>query len=169
MLLLCSCSATQINASPTATIKLPPANPTSNNMQKPLSSSSLFLETESVGVPNSAPQVARYRFVKINLALIFNEDEQTSRLKENSEVTLNLFPDVTYTGIIDHIEGNGMDYSWSGHLKDVEYSAVTMLITGGTFIAHIASPAGVYEVSNAGDDLYQVIMIDQTKLPGGGG
>ena len=168
-LLLSSCNAKQLAATPSKIIEIPPTTETTpNNVQNPLSSS-LFLETDSVGVPNPGKHVTRYRFVKINFALLLDEANQTSRLKQNSEITLNLFPDLTYTGIIEHIEENGTDYSWSGHLKDVEYSALTMLITGDTFIAHFASPAGVYEVSSAGEDLYQIIMIDQTKLPGGDG
>ncbi len=166
MFLLSSCNAKQLAATPTKIIEIIPAEITPNNVQNPLSPS-LFLETESVGVPHAGPQIARYRFVKINLALLLDTEQQISRLKENSEITLNLFPDLTYTGVIDRIEENGSDYSWSGHLKGIEYSILTMLITGETFIAHFASPAGVYEVSSAGDDLYQIVKIDQTKLPGG--
>jgi hypothetical protein len=42
-----------------------------------------------------------------------------------------------------------------------------MIITEGIFIAKIASPEGVYEVSNIRGDLYRVILINQEKLPGG--
>ena len=36
---------------------------------------------------------------------------------------------------------------------------------GWVFIGNFASPQGVYEVSNAGGDLDQVILIDQKNLP----
>ena len=95
--------------------------------------------------------------------------DENGRAKKVAEdiVTLNLFPDVIYTGVIDQIEENGDSYSWTGHLKDVEYSSLIMIFTGGIFIANIASPGGVYEVSNAGGDLYRVVLIDQRKFPGG--
>lgn len=167
MLLLSGCNAKQLTATPANIVEPPPTEIIPNTVQNPLTSSLLFLETESVGTPNSGKHIARYRFVKINRALLLDETNQVSMLKQNSEITLNLFPDLSYIGIIEHVEENGTDYSWSGHLKDVEYSTLTMLITGDTFIAHFASPAGVYEVSSAGEDLYQVVQIDQTKLPGG--
>jgi len=127
---------------------------------------SLFYETESVGETNSAPYVVRSRFVKINLALLLDESGRPRDL-ENHEITLNLFPDLTYIGVIKHIEQNGDQYSWVGSLKNIEFSSLTIIFTGGLFIMHAASPAGVYEVSNTGGDLYRIIMIDQKKFPGG--
>ena len=85
------------------------------------------------------------------------------------EVELNLFPDVILTGVIKQITQEDGVISWIGYLKDVEYSELTMVFTGGVFIAHFASPLGVYEVSNAGNDVYRIVLIDQTKLPGGEG
>lgn len=159
VLLLCSCSGKQPSVTPTI---MPNSLPSS-------ASSELFLETESTSAVTSGPHIARSRFVKVNFALLLDDAKQSSRLKTNSEIMLNLFPDVTYIGVIDHIEENGFDYSWSGHLKDVEFSELTIVYTGETFIAHFASPGGVYEVSNVGEDLYQVVLIDQTKLPSGEG
>ena len=42
-----------------------------------------------------------------------------------------------------------------------------MVYTGGVFIGHFASPLEVYEVSLVQDDLYRVILIDQSKFQGG--
>ena len=44
-----------------------------------------------------------------------------------------------------------------------------MILTGGVFIAHIASPAGIYEVSSVGDDMYLIIQVDQSQMQGGDG
>lgn len=129
-------------------------------------SSALFIETEFVGVIPSEPEIARFRFVKVNLALLLDETGQASKLSANSEVMLNLFQDVTYTGVIERIEQNGDEFSWVGYLRGVEFSELIMIFSGGVFIAHFASPEGVYEVSTAGGDLYQIMMIDQSKFPG---
>ena len=129
----------------------------------------LFLETDSTGPIENAPYIARHRFTKLNWALLIDESGQPLNLGADAEITLNLFPDVVYTGVIKQIGDDGGSISWIGYLKDIEYSEMTMVLTGGAFIAQIASPAGVYEVSLVGDDLYRVIMIDQTKLPGGEG
>jgi hypothetical protein len=129
----------------------------------------LFLDTRSSGPASSEAHVSRSRFVKINFALLLDEEGQVLELPSNTELTLNLFPDVTYSGVIDRVERNGDEFAWTGHLKGIEYSSLTMVFTSGIFLAQIASPAGIYEVSNVGDDLYRVILIDQTKLPGGRG
>lgn len=131
--------------------------------------SALFIETGSVAAATAAPYIVRSRFVKVNFALLLDETGLPRQLGANSEIALNLFPDVNYIGVIERIESNGDGYSWAGHLKNVEFSELTMLYTAGVFIAHFASPGGVYEVSSAGGDLYQIMMIDQSKLQGGEG
>jgi len=127
----------------------------------------LFIETERTGSGKDDSHVSRSRFVEVDFSVLFDEMEGVSNLNVNSQVTLNLFPDVTYIGIIDQVEQSGDGYSWVGHLKDVDLSSLTMIYTSGVFIAKFASPEGVYEVSVAGDDLYQVVLIDQTTFPGG--
>ncbi len=134
----------------------------------PSTSSVLFLDTNRK--PNrsfpSEPQVSRVRFVEVNLGLLMDESGQARDVRE---VTLNLFPDVTYIGVIEEINPEGDGYVWTGYLKDVEFSALFMVYTSGVFIAHYASPLGVYEVSIAEDDLYRVIQINQDNFPGGEG
>jgi len=107
------------------------------------------------------PEVVRSRFVKINTELLLDNAGQA---REVDEITLNLFPDVTYVGVIDQVEQNGDGYTWVGTLKGVENSSLFIVFAGGVFIVHVASPEGVYEASNRGGDLYQIIMIP----PGGG-
>lgn len=126
----------------------------------------LFLDAESPDSPPSAAYIVRSRVVKINLPVLLDETGGARSLAGDT-ITLNLFPDVTYTGVLDRIEESGDSYTWLGHLKDVEFSELTMIYTGEVFIAKIASPQGVYEVSNIGEDLYRIIQIDQLKLPGG--
>jgi len=113
--------------------------------------------------------VARLRFIRVNYSLLLDANGLPRPLKLGSEITINLFPDVTYTGVIEQVNDDGGVISWTGYLKDVEYSQLTMVYTSGVFIGHFASPAGVYEVSTVGDDLYRVLQIDQQKLQGGEG
>ena len=131
-----------------------------------LSSAALFLDGASLAPVPSASYVARSRAVTINFPLLLDENGRARELTGNT-ITLNLFPDVIYTGVIEQIEENGDSYTWIGQLKNVEFSGLTMILTEGVFIAKIASPDGVYEVSNIGGDLYRVILINQENLPGG--
>jgi hypothetical protein len=129
-------------------------------------SDNIFLDTDfSLPDPNE-PQIQRWRAVKINLALLIDPSGQTRNVKE---FTINLFPDVTYIGVIEQVEQAGDVYSWSGYLKGVEYSYFTMVYTSGAFMGHFASPLGIYEAAFARDDIYRVTQIDQSKFPGGEG
>jgi hypothetical protein len=131
-----------------------------------LPSDALFLEVESSLPAPAAAYIARSRVVKIDFSVLLDESGRARNLR-GDPVALNLFPDVTYTGVIEQIEENGDGFSWTGHLKDVEYSSLIMIFTGGTFIANISSPGGVYEVSRARGDFYRVVLIDQQKFQGG--
>jgi hypothetical protein len=131
-----------------------------------LPSDALFLEVESSLPAPAAAYIARSRVVKIDFSVLLDESGRARNLR-GDPVVLNLFPDVTYTGVIEQIEENGDGFSWTGHLKDVEYSSLIMIFTGGTFIANISSPGGVYEVSRARGDFYRVVLIDQQKFQGG--
>jgi hypothetical protein len=131
-----------------------------------LPSAALFLDAESPEPGSPSPYVVRSRVVKINFPMLVDENGRARELT-GSTVTLNLFRDVVYTGVIEQVEENGDSYTWTGQLKGVEFSGLIMILTEGVFIAKIASPDGVYEVSNIGEDLYRIILINQEKLPGG--
>jgi len=130
-----------------------------------LASGELFLDAETSTEAPAAAYVARSRVVKINIPLLLDENGQ-ARALTGKEITLNLFPDVNYTGVIERVEENGDSNTWIGYLQDVEFSALTIILTEGVFIAKIASPDGVYEVSSIGGDLYRVILINQENLGG---
>lgn len=130
----------------------------------PVNATEFFIDTdESQSVPQES-HIVRSRFVKIRLDLLLDEAGQARDVRE---INLNLFPDVNYVGVIEEVVPNGDSFSWSGYLQGVEYSYFTMVYTSGVFMGHYASPSGIYEVVIADGDLYRVIMIDQTKLPGG--
>ena len=126
----------------------------------------LFADTDQTREIPVEPQIVRSRFVKIRLDLLLDE---TGQARDVKEIVFNLFPDVSYTGVVEEVVQNGDGYSWSGYLKDVDTSYFTMVYTSGVFMGHFASPLGVYETAFVDGDLYRVIMIDQTKFPGGEG
>lgn len=125
---------------------------------------SLFSDSAGAVPAPVGPQIIRWRAVTLNLGVLLDESGQA---RELSEITVNLFPDVTYTGIIEEVNVEGDGYTWIGHLKDVELSAFYIVYTSGVFIGHFASPLGIYEVSIAKDEVYRIIQIDQNRFPGG--
>jgi hypothetical protein len=130
-------------------------------------SGDLFIAAGAGAGATPPPHTVRSRLVKLNLSLLLDANGQPRNLAPNSELALNLFPDVTYTGVIEDVQQEGDGYRWAGHLKDVENSQMYLVYTAGVFIGHFASPAGVYEVSNVGGDLYRIVIIDQSQFQGG--
>ena len=136
-------------------------------MQTNSPSNALFLDTsETASLPTDVHN-ARSRYVKLNRALLLDQTNQPLNLPAGTEITINFFPDVTYTGVIEKVSDEGGVISWVGNLKNVEYSYFTIIYTSDVFIGNFGSPAGVYEVSHVSGDLYQVIAVDQSPFQGG--
>jgi len=154
---------------PTSSNPSYPSYPSQPNSQLPAQGSGqeLFREVpEPANRESDPPEIARTRFVDFNADILLDSNGQPRELPAGSLLKINLFPDVIYTGVIEEIQKNGaQNYTWIGSLQDVEYSYMYIIYTDGVFIGHFASPEGVYEVRYKKDDLYQVVLIDQTKLP----
>jgi hypothetical protein len=113
-------------------------------------------------VPNPA-YVERSRYVNVNVGMLFDAAGKPRTKQTMPEISLNLFPDVTYTGALANVKKDAMGVSWYGKLKGVQ-GYFYLVVTEGVFIAHVASPKGIYEVSWAGDNLYKAVKIDQSKF-----
>jgi hypothetical protein len=107
---------------------------------------------------------ARSRYVSVNTGLLVSKYSTMKDVQASPEITLNLFDDVNYTGVVTEVSKTGTGYTWSGNIKGIQNGYFYMLTYEDVYIAHIASTAGVYEVSNVGGDLYRAIQIDQSKL-----
>jgi hypothetical protein len=121
-------------------------------------------DTPSGATPEGA---ARSRLVTINWAILLDEGGNPRSLSAGTELTFNLFSDVTYTGVVQDFQREGDGSTWTGVLQGVENSYFYIVYTADVLIGHFASPAGVYEVSNVGEDLYEIIQVDQGDLEGG--
>ena len=149
----------------TSGLKPSEANISPNSLTPTNSSLDLFIASEA-RVEKTPEHVKRHRVVTINSRLLLDESGEPRPMQPNSEITLNLFPDTIYTGVIEKAEQDESGFTWLGHLKNVENSTLTMVFAGGLLIGNFGSPAGVYEVSNIGGELYQIIEVDQNSLPG---
>jgi len=117
----------------------------------------LFASAEAARAPESLYFVTRSRFVTVDVGL----------LSVNTEIVLNLFPDVSFIGVVGNVEQNGQNStSWIGHLKDVELSNFVLVEADHIFTATISSPEGVYQVKQAEASIYEIQQIDPSKLPG---
>ena len=120
--------------------------------------------TADVARDNRA-HVMRSRLVNVNFGLLLAPKGQALDASVNPEITLNLFPDATFTGVIERVEQNSSgSKSWIGSLKEKE-GYFYLVASSGAFIAHVGSKeGGFYEVSLAGESLYKVVQIDQSQL-----
>jgi hypothetical protein len=100
----------------------------------------------------------------VDFGLLFAPAGQALDAGANSEVKLNLFPDISYTGVVERVERNNSgSKSWIGKLKGKE-GYFYLVASEGAFIAHVGSKEGIYEVSQAGENLYKVVQYDQSKF-----
>ena len=107
--------------------------------------------------------VARSRFVQVDVGLLFDANGNQRDKQSLPEITLNLFPDATFTGEVIRTEKDAMSTNWYGKLKGKK-GYFYLVVADGAFIAHVASPEGVYEVSYADKDKYKAVQIDQSKF-----
>ncbi len=99
----------------------------------------------SAGAPNEA-HVARVRFIYVNLGTLFAANGRQLGKAKLPEVSLNLFPDVNYTGVMSRAWKDRWGSYWTGTLKGVEDGYFYLTVVDGVFMAHVASTQGVYEV-----------------------
>ncbi len=108
--------------------------------------------------------VARSRFVTANLAMLFDASGKPRSKTSLPQISLNLFPNARFTGIVTSVSRDRWGSYWYGRLKG-QPGYFHIVVVDDTLIAHVASPVkGVYEVSWAGSGLYKSIQIDQSKF-----
>jgi hypothetical protein len=106
------------------------------------------------------PTVIRSRFVDVRLELLGDLDAPAER------VVLNLFDDAVYTAVYDRTETNYLgSFVWVGHLEGVEASNAILTLTDGVMAGSFTTPDAIYQVRYAGNGVYAVDQIDQSRFP----
>lgn len=118
--------------------------------------------------PNAAaaprPEVVRSQLTRVNPGVLFDANGAPADRARLPRITLNLFPDATYVGIVDEARQDRWGSSWNGTLAGVSQGYFFVTVVDGVLMTHVASPQGVYEVSQAAGDLYRAVQIDQAKF-----
>lgn len=115
-------------------------------------------------VDNEPEFITNVRYTHINTAALFDKDGKPFDAAALPEIGFNLFPTADFTGVVSKVEQDAGTTTWTGKLKGVPKGYFIMVAVDGAFIAHVASPQGVYEVSNVGGDVYKVVQIDHSKM-----
>ena len=78
---------------------------------------------------------------------------------------LNLFDDVVFTGIVEHVEPTASGHALWGRLDGVELGTMTMVVNGSIVVGTVRTLEAVYSIRTAGDGTYVIRQIDESSLP----
>ncbi len=123
----------------------------------------LFAETNqkpSLSASNEKA-VVRSRYVSVNISLVRTAagPEAVKRL------TLNLFPDVSVTAVLDRVDRpSATGFVWVGHVDGVQGSQVTLSVQDDVMVGTIILPDKQYQVRFAGNGVHAVNQINQAAF-----
>ena len=80
-------------------------------------------------------------------------------------LVLNLFDDVVFTGIVEHVEPTSSGHVLWGRLDGVELGTMTLVVNGTVVTGTVRTPDAVYTIRTAGDGAYIIRQIDESSLP----
>ena len=168
---------------PTATViptgTSPPPTPTPAVSSEPpnaddeAQAGGLFSEVEGEPPHSTDIETIASRLVGIDfgqIAQITNppidpKDSVTGTPPTPHTLVLNLFDDVVFTGIVEHIEPTASGHALWGSLQGVELGTMTLVVNGKIVVGTVRTPDAVYSIRTAGDGKYVIRQIDESSLP----
>ena len=136
-------------------------------------SSGLFSQIEGNPPPSSDVDVLASRLVDIDLGQLARGIESPVDTKDPSsgepptpgKLVLNLFDDVVFTGIVEHVEATASGHALWGRLDGVELGTMTMVVNGSIVVGTVRTLEAVYTIRTVGDGAYVIRQIDESTLP----
>ena len=133
----------------------------------------LFSEAEGGATPSTGVETLDSRLVGIDfgqLAQVTNpsvssKDSATEISPKPQTLVLNLFDDVVFTGIVEHVERTSSGHALQGRLDGVGLGTFTLVVNGRVVIGTVRTPDAVYTIRTAGDGTYVIRQIDESSLP----
>ena len=155
---------------PTATppVSAASSNPVPDEAQR----GGLFSEVDGAPPPTTDVETLASRLVGIDFGQIAEvtkspvgtRDPVTGTLPKPQTLVLNLFDDVAFTGIVEHVEPTSSGHSLWGRLNGVELGTMTLVVNGSVVVGTVRTPDAVYTIRTVGD-AYVVRQIDESSLP----
>ena len=97
------------------------------------------------------PTVLRERRVNLDLSLLGSLGAAPAE-----RLTLELFPDVSYTAVLDRFERTASGVIWSGSLAGLPLSTAVFAAVDGALAGHLTSPLGEFVLENDGAGGYVI-------------
>jgi hypothetical protein len=125
----------------------------------------LFSESISIiSLPRGA-EIARVRQVNPDIALL---TERISEIGKSSvtpqSITLNLFEDTQFIADLAHVNATSTGMAWIGRLRGVDFSQVTLVVSGNIVSGNIVSPSGSYHIRPVSEGVHEIQQIDTTLI-----
>ena len=135
-------------------------------------SSGLFSEVEGEPPPSTDVETLASRLVDIDFGQLAQVIESPAGPKDPpvgepatpQTLVLNLFDDVVFTGIVEHIEPTASGHALWGRLDGVELGTMTMVVNGSIVVGTVRTLDAVYSIRTAGDGTYVIRQIDESSL-----
>lgn len=128
---------------------------------------SLFGDSGATYDVNARPlesHQVRARYLTVNTAMLFGANGKQLGKGALPEIKLNIFENASYTGRVTRAWTDRWGSYWTGKLNGVPGGYFFLTVVDGAFMAHVASPKGVYEVAYTPEGIYRAIQIDQSKF-----
>ena len=108
--------------------------------------------------------------VKIDFGMLTHAHESTVwRASPPATLTLNLFDDVMFTGIVERTAPTfSGGYADSGRIDGVELGTLTLVVNGEVVAGAVRTPLATCRIRPAGRGLHAISQVDLSKLPEGG-
>ena len=133
----------------------------------------LFSGVEGDPPPSPDIETLASRFVGIDFGQLSRvtkppddpKTRATGKTATPQTLVLNLFDDVVFTGIVEHVEPTSSGRVLWGRLDGVELGTMTLVVNGKVVAGTVRTPDAVYTIRTAGDGAYVIRQIDESSLP----
>ena len=154
---------------PTPTVPTAPSDGDAGEAQP----GGLFSEVEGDPPPSPDIETLASRFVGIDFGQLSRvtkppddpKARATGKTATPQTLVLNLFDDVAFTGIVEHVEPTSSGHVLWGRLDGVELGTMTLVVNGSVVTGTVRTPDAVYTIRTAGDGAYIIRQIDESSLP----
>ena len=155
---------------PTATPPVPAVPP--NRSASLARSDGLFTKIDGEPPPSIGVDALDNRLVGIDLGQLAEvtkspigaRDPVTGKPPPPRKVFLNLFDDVEFAGIVEHVEPTSSGHALWGGLEGVELGTMTLVVNGSVVVGTVRTPDAVYTIRTVGSGAYVVRQIDESSL-----
>ena len=131
----------------------------------------IFSQIETDTLPSVGIETLSSRLVKIDFEQLYRVTKPrgiphpaTPKTSAPLTLALNLFDDVAFTSIVEHVEPTSAGHALWGSLEGVERGTMTLIVNGDVVVGTVRTPQAVYTIRTLSDGVYIIRQIDESSL-----